>query len=527
MTPPATVVAGELDSALTEAIAQHANDGRVALVDDTDGRVLTYGDLAGAVERVAAGLRGLALPDGATVAICADKSADTVVGLLATLRAGLCVCVLEPGGTTESLTQRVTRFGIDRVLAGPEQLGRLGYELPNQVVPLPTDPDGPGTKIAAANSGTAGRAALMLFTSGSTGAPKAISLTGTQLLPHALGVVERTGLTPDDRFLHLMPLHHTNGVNNQIFAPLLAGSSVVLIRQFDATEVENQISRHRPTVITGVPTMYLRMLDHVDPDRRRPSLRMLRCGSAPLAPSQQEQIEHAFGVPLIQSYGLSEATCTTVMNPPDAPRRGSVGTVLPHQQLHIVSPTSGTEVSPGQEGEICISGPTVMTGYWGRAPEDGPVHDGLLHTGDLGTVDADGYLRITGRLKDVIIRGGENLSPAQIESALAAHPAVSDAAVVGAPHPDLGEVPVAFVVASGATTADADELAGHVRRTVGRIHTPHRIELVASLPLNPVGKVDKKALRRALPTSTEHPGVERAPQGPSRPRLLRPPTLGR
>lgn len=497
----------DLDTALTEALDRHSRGGRVALVDDRDGRVLTYQDLAAAVTRTAAELRALGpggrSGDPATVAICADKGVDAVVGVLAALRTGLCVCVLEPDGTAEVLARRVVEFGVDRVLAGPEQLRRLATGLADRVVALPSPRPGPSPPPIPTGPAEPQRAALMLFTSGSTGAPKAIRLTGSHLVPHALGVVSHTGLTPEDRLLHLMPLHHTNGINNQIIAPLLAGASVVLVRRFDATAVEAQIDRYRPTVLTAVPTMYLRMLGHLDRRRDRPTLRMLRCGSAPLTPSQHEQIENAFGVPLIQSYGLSEATCTSVMNPPDAPRRGSVGTVLAHQQVRILSAADGTELAPGQEGEICIGGPTVMSGYWGATPDDGPVRDGLLHTGDLGTLDADGYLRITGRLKDVIIRGGENLSPAAIESALTTHPGVSDAAVVGAPHPDLGEVPVAFVIASDpATTTDPEDLRDHVRHTVGRIHTPHHVEFVAALPLNPVGKVDKKALRRALPTAS-------------------------
>jgi acyl-CoA synthetase (AMP-forming)/AMP-acid ligase II len=295
-----------------------------------------------------------------------------------------------------------------------------------------------------------------------------------------------------------MPLHHTNGINNQILAPLLAGAETVLIDRFDAMRVSDQIDRYEPTIVTGVPTMYLRMLDHLDRSRPRPSLRMLRCGSAPLTHSQQREIEAGFGVPLVVSYGLSEATCTTAMNPPDQPRAGTVGTILAGQQVRIVMPGTTREAPAGDEGEICIGGPTVMSGYVG-SHEPNPVHDGWLYTGDLGRLDSEGYLMVTGRIKDVIIRGGENLAPNAIESALATHPLVTDAGVVGAAHDDLGEVPVAFVVPTDPARPPAlEELRDHVTRALSRVYAPHRVLVVPALPTNALGKIDKNGLRAEL-----------------------------
>lgn len=488
--------APDLDREVARALERHAAAGRIALVDDRES--VSYRELADRVDIAASAVRGLGLPSGATVALAATKGIPLVVTLLAVLRAGHCACVLEPRLPAADVAGRASAFGIARILADSDVHAELAPALGSLVTPL-AELGRDNSRPPVAPRTDPGLAALMLFTSGSTGAPKAIRLTRANLIANARGVVERTGLTPADRLLHLMPFHHTNGINNQLLAPLLAGASVALIPRFRAELVEEQIERFRPTIITGVPTMYLRMLPHLAPGRRRPSLRMLRCGSAPLTTTQHEQIEAAFGVPLIQSYGLSEATCTSAMNPPDAPRRGTVGTVLDGQEVRIIHPGSGDDLPAGVEGEICIGGHTVMGGYVGEDPGIGPVREGLLHTGDLGRLDPDGYLTVTGRLKDVVIRGGENLSPAAIEAALTGHPGVTDAAVIGAPHHDLGEVPAAFVVpVSAGSSPTVAELREHVLAALGRIHVPEQVHLVSALPLNAVGKIDKKELRRRL-----------------------------
>jgi acyl-CoA synthetase (AMP-forming)/AMP-acid ligase II len=294
-----------------------------------------------------------------------------------------------------------------------------------------------------------------------------------------------------------MPLHHTNGINNQLIAPFLAGASVALVDRFRAEDVEGQIAEYEPTYVTGVPTMYSRILPHLSGRVRRSSLRFLRCGSAPITPELHRQVEEAFGVPLVVSYGLSEATCTSTMNPPRARRVGTVGTVLAGQVVRTFKPGTLDEVAPGHEGEVCISGPCLMNGYVGAGAEQ-PIRDGWLRTGDLGRFDADGYLSITGRIKDVIIRAGENLSPQQIEAVLAQHPAVRACCVVGGPHADLGEVPVAFVVLREGIAAEEPALKALVGERLSRIYIPEQVLFVESLPENSVGKVDRKALAKRL-----------------------------
>ena len=239
----------------------------------------------------------------------------------------------------------------------------------------------------------------------------------------------------------------------------------------------------------------------------------MRCGSAPLTEALHRQIENRFGVPLVLSYGLSEATCTSLMNPPEARRIGSVGTPLAGQTVALLRPGSSLKAQAGEEGEICISGPTVMTGYvqQQRSSDERSVEHGWVRTGDLGRRDGDGYFTVTGRLKEVIIRGGENISPQAVEAALASHPAVGAAAVVGVPDADLGEVPVALVVAAEATSDET--IKDHVRACLGTAPTPRHVFFVSALPETGVGKIDRRHIRTDCLRDARTSGSDRGRSG--------------
>ena len=507
-----------LSHLLRERIARHARAGRIALL----GRFgpVSYAGLRERIEGIASALRHLAR--GEIVGLLGSRSPDTVAAFLGIMQAGGCPCFLEPHprletvrarleaararcicleGEHESLAPALVRAGLRRRLSrlAPEPSPRGAAGARPRTTGGPTEAPEP---VAGGRFGefreplTTADAAMVQLTSGSTGEAKGVLLTHGNLICNARGIVARTGITPADRLLHLMPLHHTNGVNNQLIAPFLAGAAVVLADRFRAEAVEDQIAEYGVTCVTGVPTMYSRMLPHLrDPARRR-SLRFLRCGSAPISVALHERVEAAFGVPLVVSYGLSEATCTSTMNPPAARRIGSVGTVLPGQQVRLLRPGSAESAPNGAEGEVCIAGAAVMKGYVDGCAA--ALRDGWLRTGDLGRFDADGYLFITGRLKDVIVRGGENLSPRAVESVLERHPAVEACCVVGEPHADLGEVPVAFVQPRAGAAPAAAELEALVAGGLSRAHVPARIHLVDALPENAVGKVDRAAMARRV-----------------------------
>ena len=489
--------ASSLSHLLRERITRHARAGRTALLGPTGST--SYAGLGASIDGYAGAFREVAR--GELVGVPASRSADSVARFFGVMQAGGCPCFVEPRLTAEALLPRAQAVALRRIVLDEASEG-MARDLEHGGVQVDIAADllresrkAAGATIIRESVGPADLA-MMQLTSGSTGLPKGALLTHGSLLRHAAGIIERTRLTAADSLLHVMPLHHTNGVNNQLIAPLLAGATVVLAERFRAEDVEDRIAEHAVTYLTGVPTTYSRMLPHLRDQARLRSLRFLRCGSAPITVRLHEEVEAAFGAPLVVSYGLSEATCTSTMNPVGARRIGTVGTALRGQQVRIFRPGTEDEAPAGAEGEIRIAGPCLMRGYAGGGSES-PIRDGWLRTGDLGRFDANGYLSVTGRIKDVIVRGGENLSPRAIEDVLERHPGVAACCVVGAPHPDLGETPVAFVVRSGAAPVDAAALTALVRRRLSKAHVPATIRFVEELPVNAVGKVDRKALRMA------------------------------
>ncbi|MFC4276297.1 class I adenylate-forming enzyme family protein [Achromobacter aloeverae] len=469
-----------------------AHRDHMALVTEQQG--WTYGELDAAVRRLAGALRQAGVSRGDYVALAMARGPGQVLALLASLVAGACPCPLEPRLAADETRRRVAAVGLRWMLhdADHADLAQASGIAPSCRLDL--------DRLPAAephwDEGHAdGDPALLLFTSGSTGKPKGVLQAHRGVLLNTRGVVAHTGLRPDDVLLHVMPLHHTNAINNQIFAPLACGATVALAGRFRAEDMPDLLERFRPTLMTGVPTMYSRMLQHTFDPARLAGLRMARCGSAPITPALHREIEAFMGCPLVVSYGLSEATCTSTINPPAARRIGTVGTVLPGQRVALLD-EQGRAVPDGAEGEVCIGGDVLMLGYLGH-DGDSPVRDGWLRTGDLGRFDADGYLSITGRIKDVIIRGGENLSPKQIEDVLSREPAVAACCVVGRADRDLGEVPVAVIVPRpGVAIPDHELLRARVREQLGRIYAPDAIYISAALPENAVGKVDRKAVAR-------------------------------
>src|SRR5215469_663078 len=346
--------------------------------------------------------------------------------------------------------------------------------------------------------------AVILYTSGTTGVPKGAELTHANLYRNA-EVTTTTLLTADqgDVIMGCLPLFHVFGLTCGMNASVISGATLTLLPRFDAAAALEMIEREKVTIFEGVPTMYSALLH--SPARATAdvsSLRLCVSGGAALPVEVLRQFEEAFGCPILEGYGLSETSPVASFNHPDRERKaGSIGTPIAGVEMRVVD-DAGNDVPQGEVGEIAIRGHNVMKGYWGKPAETAAaIPDGWFRTGDLARVDEDGYFFIVDRKKEMIIRGGYNVYPREIEEAIHEHPAVAEVAVVGLPHPELGEEVGAAVTLKPGASATPPELIAFAKERVAAYKYPRRLWLVPELPKGPTGKI----LRREV-----HPPDEAA-----------------
>jgi long-chain acyl-CoA synthetase len=392
--------------------------------------------------------------------------------------------------------------GVRRVLVAKADLSDVsapdGVENLTAVVSAATPVDGP-------HPTTVGDTALVLYTSGTTGRAKGAELTHANLLANAEVPRQLVGLGADTVALVALPLFHAFGMTAMHNAVLAVGGTLVLQPRFSAGGAAELIERHRVTFFGGVPTMYVALLhDGATAERDLASLEWCVSGGAPLPAEVLSAFERRFGVCLLEGYGLSETSPVASFTVPDRPRTpGSIGYPVPGVELALFDDDGRFVTTPGTRGEICVRGNNVMKGYW-RNPEATAqaIVDGWFHTGDIGVFDADGAYRIVDRKKDLIIRGGYNVYPREVEEVLHRHPAVAQAAIVGVPHPRYGEEVKAVVTLKPGATADPDEILAWCRTRLAAYKRPRTVEVRDSLPLGPTGKVLKQVLR-AGPSSSQ------------------------
>lgn len=379
------------------------------------------------------------------------------------------------------------------VLVGGEYEGLLASQPATEADPGPVDEDA---------------VCELFYTSGTTGDPKGVMLTHRNLATHALDSALTMGAHHRDTVLHTIPLFHVNGWGTPHWVTAL-GARHVMLRRFDAGEVLRLVEAERVTRLHLVPTMATALLEHPDIRARDlSSLESATVGGAPAGPELLAELEAAFGCEIVQGYGLTEAApqltkaFTTRAHdrlPPDEQRARRATTGHPNLGVDLrVLDDTDTEVpwDGATVGEICVRSNHVMAGYWNRPDETAAaLRGGWLRTGDLATVDAEGYVTIVDRRKDVIVSGGENISSVQVEKTLCAHPAVLEAAVVGMPDDRWGEVPRAFVVLRRGASASPDELIGWVRGRLAHFKAPKRVDVVEELPKSGTGKILKARLR--------------------------------
>jgi long-chain acyl-CoA synthetase len=339
--------------------------------------------------------------------------------------------------------------------------------------------------------------AVILYTSGTTGTPKGAELTHANLLRNCQIARGLFDLGADAVTLGALPLFHSFGQTCGMNATILAGGTLTLIPRFDPEKALQIIQRDHVDVFEGVPTMYGAMLHVSDRDRYDVSnLKVCASGGAAMPVELMRGFEEAFGCKVLEGYGLSETSPVASFNHPDRERKpGSIGTPIDGVEMKVVD-EDGAEVAQGEVGEIVIRGHNVMKGYWQRPEATAEaIRDGWFHTGDMARIDDDGYFFIVDRKKDMIIRGGFNVYPREIEEVLYEHPAVREAAVIGVPHETHGEEVAAAVVLKDGAQATADELREYVKGNVAAYKYPRHVFFVDELPKGPTGKILKREIK--------------------------------
>ncbi len=338
--------------------------------------------------------------------------------------------------------------------------------------------------------------AAIIYTSGTTGKPKGAVLTHKNYIWDATMMGRQTKMTEDDRFMCILPLFHVNGQVVTVLGPLVVGAAMVLVNRFSASRFFETVDKYKPTAFSAVPTIYAMLLNTPGTEGYDlSSLRFCVCGAAPMPVEVFNNFEKAFNASILEGYGLSEGTCASSVNPLDGTRKvGSIGLPFPGQQMKIVD-HDGNELPNGERGEIVIKGPNVMKGYYNN-PEatEAAIRDGWLHTGDMGYVDDDGYFFISGRIKEMIIRGGENIYPKEIEEFIYQIDAVAEAAVVGVPDDFYGEEVKAYIVLKEGKSATEEEILNFCLEKMAKYKCPKSVAFIKEMPKTPTGKIQKKKL---------------------------------
>lgn len=473
----------------------------------------TRDELLAEASRWMAALRDVGVGPGDRVVLSLPKSNGLVAAHLAVLGVGGIVVPLNPALSateTDTVLQQaeaklavttaatLTRSPSTRnALNGPWWVAEHGADVPPDTVSLTDVLSGHRTGPEP-RSGAPDEVALLLFTSGTTGRPKGVGLTHANLGADLQALlVDTWHMTEDDRLLHALPPHHLHGLALGLYGTLFVGSTAVLLDRFDPAVVLAGLHAHRISVFMGVPTMYHRMTE-VAGDFSLDSVRLCTCGSAPLSVETFRRFETRFGLQLVDRYGLTETAINT-SNPFDGERRpGTVGRALPGVQVGVFDATTKQRLPPGRTGEIWVRGPNVFSGYWHNPEATADAfHDGWFRTGDLGVLADDGYLTINGRIKELIIVGGTNVTPGEVEAALETDAGVREVAVAGIPDADLGEKVAAFVVpqADQDTPALEERLRRRAEHSLARYKRPRLYRFLTEIPRNAMGKVERATLK--------------------------------
>jgi acyl-CoA synthetase (AMP-forming)/AMP-acid ligase II len=510
--PHATTTPKMVFHTLADVLAAHASTLPAAplLIAPEAKRTLTYADLKRQTEQLARFLQARGHQPGAKVGLFLHNGYQTTTLFLASMCAGYVVTPFNLLAQRSGLAAVVRHSEVGMVFTSAAQAATLTEALADvadapEVVVIDVDAaevlDMAGLPpLKTAHTARRSDPALLMYTSGTTGTPKGVLLNHANLLAAANTVAAWHGLTPQDRVLSSLPLYHINGQVIATLAPFVSGGSIVNPHRFSVSQWWDLVAEHQCTWINIVPTIIAYLLNApVVATRKFPSVRFGRSASAPLPPEHHQAFEARFGIPVIEAMGMTECASMVFCNPQNAPRKyGSPG--LPcGVEVAVINP-QGQFLPANEPGEIVLRGANVMAGYYQDADKTAeaikPLGDGApwLHSGDLGYRDADGFYFITGRLKELIIKGGENIAPREIDETLLRHPDVLEAAAFGIPHPAYGQDIAVAVIAKPGCTLDEAALKAWCVAELGPFKTPSRWLLADELPKGPSGKVQRLKL---------------------------------
>jgi long-chain acyl-CoA synthetase len=473
----------------------------------------SYADFAARVAEVAAALRARGVERGDVVALILPNCPEFLEAWWGILWVGAVFNPVNPAFTGREAAQILADSGAVEAICTPEMASALEPHRAElaalrdviAVKPRPSDPladlRGQGS-LSEPVAVEPGDLAHIVYTSGTTGRPKGAMLSHGNYISDIRMFAELLPLGRGDVMGMVLPLFHVNAQLVTTMLPMLIGAQVAMWDRFSASQFWAKVAEFEPVTFSAVPTMLAALLHAPGADEAETNtLRFVICGAAPLSPSLFRRFEEKFGVAILEGYGLTEGACTSTLNPFWGPRKiGSIGRAIRGQEITVLD-DAGKVVAPGAVGEICLRGANIMAGYF-RNPEATAeaLRDGWFHTGDVGYIDEDGYYFLVDRKKDMIIRGGENIYPREIEDVLLEHPGVRAAAVIGRADEVRGEEVHAVVVA--AAGVEISELEEHCRERLASFKVPSSWDLVDDLPKTATGKIDKKVLRELIATGT-------------------------
>jgi malonyl-CoA/methylmalonyl-CoA synthetase len=500
--PQKTIMNANLFSRLFDSL----DDPNRLAIETIDGQRISYADLMARAGRIANVLVNSGVKPGDRVAAQTEKSVPGLVLYLAAVRAGAVYLPLNTAYTLNELEYFITDAEPSLVVCDPskaEGIGSIAAKVEAKVLTLGADGRGSLTEAAANASpefATVARAdndlAAILYTSGTTGRSKGAMLTHDNLASNSLSLVDYWRFTGKDVLIHALPIYHTHGLFVASNVTLFARASMIFLPKFDPELIIQLMARS--TVLMGVPTFYTRLLQ--SPALTKESTKHMRLfisGSAPLLADTHREWAARTGHAVLERYGMTETNMNT-SNPYDGDRvPGAVGHALPGVTVRVTDPDTGKELARENIGMIEVKGPNVFKGYW-RMPEKTKAEfrdDGFFITGDLGKIDGDGYVHILGRGKDLVISGGFNVYPKEIESEIDAMPGVIESAVIGVPHADFGEGVTAVLVCDKGAKVDETSVLKALDGRLAKFKMPKRVFVVDELPRNAMGKVQKNILR--------------------------------